>query len=99
MNLLGNPGELRSLSHIFVKSEFFPTVTRRAICHDVSQLSGRGCLDIRPGGELSNPFRECIRRPASGNLAFHSMDLLDELREVGRKNDSFSMPALVTVCW
>jgi len=40
-----------------------------------------------------------IRRPASGNLAFHSMDLLGGLREVGGKNDSFGMPALVTVCW
>ena len=31
------------------------------------------------------------------HLAFHAMDLLYGLREVGRKDDSFGMPALVSL--
>src|SRR5215470_10937887 len=39
----------------------------------------------------------CLFFTAKVQLTFHSMDLLYGLREVDRKNDSFGMPALVTL--
>ena len=56
-------------------------------------------LPIYPNLAQRNRVISCLFLCTELQLAFHPMDFLYGLREVGGKNDSFGMPALVAVCW